>query len=84
MSSEARSRIKPPRLHLRYDTRRLETDNSETTTTSTTPSTTRFAVRYLNSAAVQGQFHSAWSVCMGIFVSIGLLCGLIKSLKWKV
>jgi hypothetical protein len=84
MSSEDRSRIKPPRLHVRYDTRRLASDPSAPESESTTTGTTTFAVRYLNSAAVQGQFHNAWSVCMGIFVSIGLLCGLIQSLKWKV
>jgi hypothetical protein len=83
MSSESRSRIKPPRLHLRYDVRRLLTNDAETKVTPE-PSTSRFAVRYLNSTGVQGQFKNALNVCMGVFVSLGLLCSIIQSIKWKV
>jgi hypothetical protein len=76
MSSQDRSRIKPPLLRIRYASRPVKNSGSSGTST--------FHVQYINSSTVQNHFWEAWRICLGLFLSVGFMCAGIRVMKWKV
>jgi hypothetical protein len=77
MSDRDRSRIKPPQLHIKYAAREIET-------AAQFESHATFRVNYINSRRVSNQFWAAWEACMGIFVSLAGVLGVLRWHKWVV
>lgn len=78
MSEEARYSIRPPRLYLEYSAVNVPRSGTDMPRVPAS-----FGVQYVNSGAVKSEFWDAWEICMGIFLSLGFACGLLRALKWK-